>query len=130
MFVNGDLICMGYSPTDYAIYSLKSRAAVDVATPAHAAATASGLGGMGMGAAYQMPTNMTSTTVDKGKGKSREIDFEAAFAEVQQSLGPSEAETARIVELDDTDNLEDALKGVTLEDMTDESGTMKSSFQS
>ena len=50
MFVNGDLICMGYSPTDYAIYSLKSRAAVDVATPAHAAATASGLGGMGMGA--------------------------------------------------------------------------------
>ena len=50
MFLNNDLICLGYSPTDYAIYSLKSRATVDVTTPVHAPTTTSGLGGMGMGA--------------------------------------------------------------------------------
>ncbi|KIP04390.1 hypothetical protein PHLGIDRAFT_109638, partial [Phlebiopsis gigantea 11061_1 CR5-6] len=50
VFLNSDLICLGYSPTDYAIYSLKSRATVDVTTPAHAAAATSSLGGMGMGA--------------------------------------------------------------------------------
>lgn len=78
---------------------------------------------------YSAPMNMTSTTADKGKGKSREIDFEAAFAEVAQNMGPSEAETARIVELDDTANLEDAFKGVTLDDIADSQAPMGSDFK-
>jgi len=61
--------------------------------------------------------NMNATaSLDKGKGKSREIDFEAAFAEVTKNLGPSEAETARIVELDDTADLAEALGSTSLED--------------
>ena len=65
---------------------------------------------------YSPPANMSATSLDKGKGKSREIDFEAAFAEVTQSLGPSQAESARIEELDDTADLNEALGGVKLEE--------------
>lgn len=50
MFLNGDVICLGYSPTDYALYSLRSRSTVDVSTPVHTATSSSSLGGMGMGA--------------------------------------------------------------------------------
>ena len=65
---------------------------------------------------YSSPMNMNTTSLDKGKGKGREIDFEAAFAEVAQNMGPSEAETARIVELDDTANLEEAMSRVAVDD--------------
>ena len=49
-FLNGDTICMGYTPTDYVIYSIKQRSTVDVVTPIHAATSSASLGGMGMGA--------------------------------------------------------------------------------
>ena len=38
---------------------------------------------------------------DKGKGKLKEADFEAAFAQAAASLAPTPAETSRIVEIDD-----------------------------
>jgi peroxin-5 len=38
---------------------------------------------------------------DKGKGKLKEADFEAAFAQAAASLAPAQAETSRIVEVDD-----------------------------
>ena len=46
-FIDGDTICLGYSPTDYVLYSLKTRSTIDVATPTQgptASASASGLG--------------------------------------------------------------------------------------
>ncbi len=56
------------------------------------------------------------TTTDKGKGKSREIDFDAAFAQFDQHHGPSAQETARIEELDDTADLAAAMGGTSLQD--------------
>ena len=41
---------MGYTPTDYVIYPVKSRSTIEVVTPAHAATSSSSMGGMGMGA--------------------------------------------------------------------------------
>ena len=58
--------------------------------------------------------------LDNGKGKSREIDFAAAFAQVDQDLSASQTESARIVELDDTANLEEALRQASLEDDVDQ----------
>ncbi|KAH8107237.1 peroxisome targeting signal receptor [Cristinia sonorae] len=78
---------------------------------------------------FSTPMNMTTTAVDKGKGKSREIDFEAAFAEVTQSLGPSEAEMARIVELDDTADLQEAMSGVSLESIVDSQPPVGADFK-
>ncbi|TCD61695.1 Peroxisomal membrane signal receptor PTS1 [Steccherinum ochraceum] len=78
-----------------------------------------GMPGMPMNMYMNSTPSFAPATADKGKGKSREIDFEAAFAEVAQSLGPSEAETARIVELDDTADLEKAIAGASLEDVVD-----------
>ncbi|KIP05602.1 hypothetical protein PHLGIDRAFT_108068 [Phlebiopsis gigantea 11061_1 CR5-6] len=47
---------------------------------------------------------------DKGKGKARDIDFDAAFAELDQALGPSAQETARIEEFDDVADLNEAME--------------------
>lgn len=49
VFLNSDLICLGYSPTDYVLYSIKSGNTVDVITPVQAATSSASLGGMGMG---------------------------------------------------------------------------------
>ncbi|KAL0956345.1 hypothetical protein HGRIS_002495 [Hohenbuehelia grisea] len=49
--------------------------------------------------------------LDQGKGKAREADFEAAFAQAAASL--SATETARIVEVDD---VEESLKNASLDD--------------
>ncbi|KAI0341900.1 TPR-like protein [Trametopsis cervina] len=77
----------------------------------------------GMGSAMGMrPMNFNPTPVlavsDKGKGKSRDIDFDAAFAAFDQQLGPTPQETARIEELDDTADLAAAMSGATLHDAT------------
>ncbi|KAJ7581007.1 hypothetical protein C8J56DRAFT_793879 [Mycena floridula] len=69
--------------------------------------------GMGMGMGMGMPPTMYPGLLDqgKGKGKSREADFEAAFAQVAASL-----ETPRIVEVQDgVSELEEALKNTDLD---------------
>lgn len=48
--MNGDQICLGYSPTDYVLYSLKSHTTAEIATPVHAPTASSSIGGMGMNA--------------------------------------------------------------------------------
>ncbi|EKM58191.1 uncharacterized protein PHACADRAFT_171437 [Phanerochaete carnosa HHB-10118-sp] len=50
VFMNGDQICLGYSPTEYVLYSLKLRSTTEIATPGHAPTASSSIGGMGMGA--------------------------------------------------------------------------------
>lgn len=64
-------------------------------------------GGMGMQYGY----NPGLQTSDKGKGKSREADFEAAFAQVAESLSSQ----ARSKSEDDVERLEEVLKDATLE---------------
>ena len=62
---------------------------------------------------------------NQGKGKGREADFEAAFAQVAASLGPRETQTSRVEEVDaGVTDIEDALKDVSFkpeekEDETD-----------
>jgi membrane-bound ClpP family serine protease len=51
----------------------------------------------------------------KGKGKSREADFEAAFAQIAASLTPAQAEVSGLVEIDDAvTDIEELLKNVSL----------------
>lgn len=50
VFVNSDTICFGHTPTDYMLYSLKSRATTDIVTPIHPGSSSTSIGGMGMGA--------------------------------------------------------------------------------
>ena len=55
--------------------------------------------------------------VGKGKGKSREIDFEAAFEQATASLNASQPESARIVEVPDgVEELADTLQSSRLTD--------------
>ena len=79
-------------------------------------------GGMGQGMMY--PMGMASNSVqisDKGKGKSREIDFDAAFAEFDHMLGPSPQEMARIEELDDTADLAEAMQRASMREASERS---------
>lgn len=72
--------------------------------------------------------NANVTVSDQGKGKAREADFEAAFAQIAESFGPKEAQTSRIEEVDDTvATLEEALKNATLKG--DEGGEFGTDFQ-
>lgn len=62
--------------------------------------------------------------VNQGKGKGREADFEAAFAQVAASLGPIETQTSRVEEVDaGVTDIEDALKNVSLNSEEEEDGT-------
>ncbi|EIW83053.1 TPR-like protein [Coniophora puteana RWD-64-598 SS2] len=90
--------------------------------------TSMGSYGMSIGpSAFQnYDPGFQSATVGKGKGK--EIDFDAAFDQAAAMLRPIGNETSRIVELDDTTTLEEALKEIQL-DQSSESGT-KSDFAS
>ncbi|EGO00115.1 hypothetical protein SERLA73DRAFT_180560 [Serpula lacrymans var. lacrymans S7.3] len=64
----------------------------------------------------------------KGKGKSREVDFEEAFAQAAASFNPIQAETSRIVEVDESvTDIEQALRGTVLEDDT-KTGVLGSDF--
>ncbi|KAF8973077.1 hypothetical protein BDZ97DRAFT_1900894 [Flammula alnicola] len=75
-----------------------------------------GMYGMGMNApSMQYGTAANFTAVDQGKGKAREADFEAAFAQIVESLGPAEAQSSRIEEVDDDiTTIEEALKNASL----------------
>lgn len=49
-FIDGDTICLGYSPTDYVLYSLKSRVTVEVVAPTQGPAASTSAGALGKGA--------------------------------------------------------------------------------
>ena len=54
-------------------------------------------------------------SINQGKGKGREADFEAVFAQVAASLGPIEAQTSRVESVDNSvADIEDALKKTSL----------------
>lgn len=58
--------------------------------------------------------NLTITDQGKGKGKSREADFEAAFAQVAASL---QEQTSRIEEVkDDVDGINQAMEKAKLDE--------------
>lgn len=77
-----------------------------------------------MSPAMQYGNNLNLSILDQDKGKGREADFEAAFAQVAASLGPIEAQTSRVEELDDSVAVvEDALKSVSLNSEEEEKGT-------
>ncbi|EAU91171.2 peroxisome targeting signal receptor [Coprinopsis cinerea okayama7 len=81
---------------------------------------APGMYGMGMGMQYGMNPSVQTTFQDKGKGKSREEDFEAAFAKAAASFTPAEkTEDETVAEL------EDAMKQATLESKEGESDFKK-----
>lgn len=70
--------------------------------------------------------------LDKGKGKGKEIDFEAAFAEATASLTSNQAGGARIVEVgDDVSNVTESLQSASLDQRQDEAEepSMGSDFQ-
>lgn len=76
----------------------------------------------------QYGSNPNFSIVNQGKGKGKEADFEAAFAQVAASLSPIEAQTSRVEEVDDSiTDIEEALKNVSFKsevegDETDFSG--------
>lgn len=43
-FFDHDTICLGYSPTDYAVFSLEKLTATEIVTPAQATTTMAGMG--------------------------------------------------------------------------------------
>ncbi|KAI0690617.1 hypothetical protein BC835DRAFT_1363553 [Cytidiella melzeri] len=49
-FIDGQTICLGYSPTDYVLYSLKTRTTLDVVAPSVGPAASTSVGGMSKGA--------------------------------------------------------------------------------
>ena len=63
------------------------------------------------------------TIANQSKGKGREADFEAAFAQVAASLSPMEPRTSRIEDVDDSvAGVEDALNNVSLASEEEEYG--------
>ncbi|KAK7035448.1 Peroxisomal membrane signal receptor PTS1 [Paramarasmius palmivorus] len=69
----------------------------------------------GMYGGLPMMQNFNGELLDKGKGKNREADFEAAFDQYAASLTPVEKEQSRIVELNDSvTNIEEAMKSASL----------------
>ena len=70
----------------------------------------------GMGMDSNLYQGNYNTTVDqtKGKGKYKDADFEAAFAQVTASLSSTQIETPRIVEVEnDVSTGEETLKNGT-----------------
>lgn len=73
--------------------------------------------GMGMGSSMMPNYQGMQEIPAQGKGKAREADFEAAFAQAAESMFTQAESSARIVEVDaDVASVEEALKGATLED--------------
>ncbi|ESK96620.1 peroxisome targeting signal receptor [Moniliophthora roreri MCA 2997] len=67
------------------------------------------------GGGFPVIQNFNGEFLDKGKGKSREADFEAAFDQYAASLTPTEKEQSHIVELkNDVSAIEEALKSASL----------------
>ena len=72
----------------------------------------------------QYGSNPNFSIVNQSKGKGREADFEAAFAQVAASLSPIEAQTSRVEEVDDgVANIEDTLKNVSFKSEVEEDET-------
>lgn len=72
----------------------------------------------------QYGSNPNFSIVSQGKGKGREADFEAAFAQVAASLSPIEAQTSRVEEVDDgIANIEESLKNVSFKSEVEEDET-------
>lgn len=88
------------------------------------------MGMYGMNApSMQYPMNSNFIVADQGKGKAREADFEAAFAQIVESLGTTESQTSRIEEVDDSvTEIQDALKNVSLK-AGEVDGEQSSDFQ-
>ena len=69
----------------------------------------------GLNSAMQFGMNANFTAIDQGKGKSREADFEAAFAKIAESMGPEETQTSYIEEPDErVAEIEEKFKNATL----------------
>ncbi|THH02071.1 hypothetical protein EW026_g733 [Hermanssonia centrifuga] len=75
---------------------------------------------MGMFSPMNMQSPVPLQDSSKGKGKGREIDFEAAFAQVHEALGPSPEEMSRFEEFDDTADLSAAMERAQLKGTSDE----------
>ena len=72
----------------------------------------------------QYGSNPNFGIVNQGKGKGREADFEAAFAQVAASLSPIEARTSRVEEIDDSiADIEETLKNVSFKSEVEEDET-------
>ena len=68
--------------------------------------------------------NPNFSILNQDKGKGREADFEAAFAQVAASLSPVEAQTSRVEEVDDSiTDMEEALKNVSFKSDVEEDET-------
>lgn len=71
---------------------------------------------------YSNPAPGQPLELSKGKGKARDIDFEAAFAQVDQSLSTeehtaaSEQEASRFAEFDDTADLSEAMQRASVQE--------------
>ena len=71
----------------------------------------------------QYGSNPNFNIVNQGKGKGREADFEAAFAQVAASLSPI-AQTSQVEEVDDSiANIEETLKNVSFKPEVEEDET-------
>ncbi len=76
--------------------------------------------GMSGGMAYGMYPNIAIADQGKGKGKSREADFEAAYAQVAASL---QGQTSHIEEIkDDVADLNEAMEKAKLDDVQELDG--------
>jgi hypothetical protein len=72
----------------------------------------------------QYGSNSNFNIVNQGKGKGREADFEAAFAQVAASLSPIETQTSRVEEIDDSiTDIEETLKNVSFKSDVEEDET-------
>ncbi|KAG6845314.1 hypothetical protein H0H87_011164, partial [Tephrocybe sp. NHM501043] len=71
---------------------------------------------MALNYGFNMQPGVNAEAIGKGKGKARDVDFEAAFAQVAASLSPTPETTSSIIEVEnDTSALEDAMKATSLE---------------
>lgn len=85
-----------------------------------------GMYGMNMNSNNMVQGNYDVIDQGKGKGKFKEADFEAAFAQAAASFSPAQVETSRFVEVDDSvTNVEEALKNATLNDHKEGMGQFK-----
>jgi peroxin-5 len=72
----------------------------------------------------QYGNNPNFSILNQGKGKSKEADFEAAFAQVAASLNPIEAQTSGVEEVDDSiADIEETLKNVSFKSDVEEDET-------
>ncbi|KAI0073891.1 hypothetical protein K474DRAFT_1626886 [Panus rudis PR-1116 ss-1] len=58
-FLTGDVVCFGYTPTDYALFSLKTMSTIEITTPVTIATSTSSIGNMGKGAFSGLSGYMT-----------------------------------------------------------------------